>query len=549
MSLHLEPIPVVPEETVRVARAAFPKGNLYLKMRDELGTFYKDEDFADLFPTRGQPAFSPWRLALITVMQFAEGLSDRQAAEAVRSRIDWKYALSLELEDAGFDYSILSEFRSRLLKKKKESLLLEKMSERFQDKGWLKGGGRQRTDSTHILAKVRNLNRLESVCETLRAALNEIAEIAPEWLKQRVSADWFDRYSRRIEEYRLPKGEKKRHEYAALLAVYGFQLLTWVKAAETPEELKQLKKVKILQQMWEHQFEFKDEKPQFRAAKDLAPASERFDSPYDIEARYGNKRATTWRGYKVHFTETCDRNCPHLISNVETTIATMPDLKMNRAIHDSLRKKKLLPKVHLVDAGYVEADWILENARATPPVEIIGPLRANVQWQATEQKGYALTDFAIDWENQKVTCPAGKTTTNWYQRKYTGAEKVRVRFRRSQCKNCENQSLCTRSGDGRSLSFSPQTKHDWLAEQRTLENTQGWRKLYSQRAGIEGTFSQAVRAYDLRQTRYIGENKTHLHNIATASAINISRSIAWLDGKPREKTRTSRFAKLRISEC
>ena len=107
MSLRPESIPAVPEETVRVARAAFPKGNLYLKMRDELGTFYKDEDFAALFPTRGQPAFSPWRLALITVMQFSEGLSDRQAAEAVRARIDWKYALSLELEDSGFDFSVL----------------------------------------------------------------------------------------------------------------------------------------------------------------------------------------------------------------------------------------------------------------------------------------------------------------------------------------------------------------------------------------------------------------------------------------------------------
>ena len=111
MSFRSEPIPDVPEETVRIARAAFPKSNLYLKMRDELGTFYKDADFVDLFPTRGQPAYSPWRLALVTVMQFVEGLFDRQAAEAVRSRIDWKYALSLELEDSGFDFSILSEFR------------------------------------------------------------------------------------------------------------------------------------------------------------------------------------------------------------------------------------------------------------------------------------------------------------------------------------------------------------------------------------------------------------------------------------------------------
>ncbi len=189
MSLRSEPIPIVPKETARVAHAAFPKSNLYLKMRDELGTFYKDADFIGLFSSRGQSAYSPWRLALITVMQFAEGLSDRQAAEAVRARIDWKYALSLELDDAGFDFSILSEFRARLLERDQESVLLEKMLERFQERGWLKARGRQRTDSTHILANVRHLNRLESVTETLRAALNEVAKLAPRWLHERITEE------------------------------------------------------------------------------------------------------------------------------------------------------------------------------------------------------------------------------------------------------------------------------------------------------------------------------------------------------------------------
>ncbi len=165
MSLRSEPIPEVPEETARIARAAFPKGNVYLKMRDELGTFYDDEDFKDLFSTRGQPAFSPWRLALITVMQFAEGLSDRQTAEAVRSRIDWKYALSLELADSGFDYSVLSEFRSRLLKKKKESLLLEKMSGRFQEKGLAQS---RRTAAHRFDAHFGEGAEFESIGERLR---------------------------------------------------------------------------------------------------------------------------------------------------------------------------------------------------------------------------------------------------------------------------------------------------------------------------------------------------------------------------------------------
>lgn len=353
MSLRPEQIPVVPAETVRVARAAFPKGNLYLKMRDEPGTFYEDADFADLFSTRGQPAFSPWRLALITVMQFVEGLSDRQAAEAVRARIDWKYALSLELEDAGFDFSLLSEFRARLLEKDQESALLDKMLERFQDKRWLKTRGKQRTDSTRILANVRHLNRLESVTETLRAVLNEIAKVAPRWLRERITEDWLKQYSRRIEEYRLPKGEKARNEYGSAVGSHGLHLLTLIEADDAPPELKELKMVKVLRRMWSSQFKIGNGIVQFRLAKELPPAGERFDSPYDTEARYGNKRATVWRGYKTHFTGTCDEDCPFLICNVETTAAMIPDITMGAPIHQSLKKKKLLPATHLVDSGYV----------------------------------------------------------------------------------------------------------------------------------------------------------------------------------------------------
>ena len=113
MSLHPQPIGPVPEETARVAHAVFPHGHAYLRLRDELGPIYEDAAFTGLFPTRGQPAEAPWRLALVTVLQFAEGLSDRQAADAVRSRIDWKYALGLALSEAGFDHTVLSEFRAR----------------------------------------------------------------------------------------------------------------------------------------------------------------------------------------------------------------------------------------------------------------------------------------------------------------------------------------------------------------------------------------------------------------------------------------------------
>src|SRR3989442_555135 len=166
MSLHPHVIAPVPDEPAGVADAAFPKGNPYLTFCDVLGTVFQDEDFAALFPAWGQPGLPPWRLALVTIMQFREHLADRQAAEAVRARIDWKYLLSLELTDPGFDFFVLSEFRDRLLAGSAEALLLDKLLERCRALGLLTARGPQRTDSTHVLAPIRVLNRLAPVAGT-----------------------------------------------------------------------------------------------------------------------------------------------------------------------------------------------------------------------------------------------------------------------------------------------------------------------------------------------------------------------------------------------
>jgi transposase len=183
MSLRPEPIGEIPPETVRVARAAFPKGTVATRLRDEFGGLYRDEDFQQLYPGLGQPGLPAWRLALVTVLQFLEHLSDRQAADAVRARIDWKYALGLELTDPGFHFSVLAEFRARLVAGKAEHLLLDRMLERFKLRGLVKARGKQRTDSTHVLAAVRDLHLLELVGETLRAALDDLAAVVPGWLR------------------------------------------------------------------------------------------------------------------------------------------------------------------------------------------------------------------------------------------------------------------------------------------------------------------------------------------------------------------------------
>ncbi|MGB3206883.1 MAG: transposase [Crinalium sp.] len=361
MSLHHQLINPVPEETQRVALAAFPKGNLYITMRDELGTLYSDWDFEALFSTEGQPACCPWRLALTCIMQYMENLSDRQAAEAVRSRIDWKYALGLELTDAGFDFSVLSEFRSRLIAGGVEQLLLDKLLEKCQQLGWLKARGKQRTDSTHVLGAIRTLNRLECVGETLRAALNALAVVAPDWLLGQVDSEWFERYSRPVEEYRLPKGLEARKTYAETLGSDGMQLLAAI--YDDPNGLpwlRNIKAVEVLRQTWVHQYFVDNAQVRWREAKNLPPAGNRLDSPYDTDVRYGNKRSTTWTGYKVHLTETCEKNDVHLITHVVTTKAHISDVEQTQPIHQALTKKALLPSEHLMDAG-CRAQVILIN--------------------------------------------------------------------------------------------------------------------------------------------------------------------------------------------
>jgi transposase len=255
MSLHPHSLEPVPEETVRVARAAFPKGNPYLTLRDALGTIFQDNDFAACFPLCGQPGLPPWRLALVTIMQFREHLADRQAAEAVRARIDWKYLLGLALTDPGFDFSVLSEFRDRLLASSAEELVLDKLLERCRAMGWLKVRGAQRTDSTHVLAAIRVLNRLELVAETLRAALNAVATVAPDWLQGFAPLAWYERYGKRIEDVRLPRDQADREAYAQMVGEDGFHFLDAVEAAEAPQEVRALPILASLRRTWQRHYE------------------------------------------------------------------------------------------------------------------------------------------------------------------------------------------------------------------------------------------------------------------------------------------------------
>ena len=544
MSLHPQEPPSVPEETIRVARAAFPKGSLCLCIADELGSIYTNDQFTALFPLRGKHAEAPGRLALATVLQFVEGLSDRQAADAVRGRIDWKYALGLSLIDPGFDHTVLSEFRSRLIDGGAERLLLDTLLQHLRDRGLVKARGRQRTNSTHVLAAVRGLNRLERVGETVRAALNELAVVASDWLQALAPPAWYERYSRRVEAYRLPKAEKERLELAATIGADGDQLLAAIDAAVEPW-LAQLPAIQVLRQVWTAQYTKEDGQLRWHIVQEMPATAEQISSPYDPEARYGKKRDISWTGFKAHLTETCDPETPHVITNVETTLATTPDDHMLTVVHQSLAKSELLPSEHLVDMGYTGCRMLVESQQRHGVV-VVGPVVEDTSWQAHAAEGFSKADFHVDWDQQVVTCPEGKQSISWLPSTYPkGGMQFEARFARNDCAACPMRSRCTRSKvEPRIITLQARKEFEALQSVRRNQATEKFRKNYAARAGIEGTHSQAICRCGLRRCRYIGLAKTRLQHVITAVAINLVKVAEWHNDARSADTRISRFAAL-----
>jgi len=328
----------------------------------------------------------------------------------VRGRIDWKYALGLALTDPGFDHAVLSEFRTRLVAGSAGLLLLDTLLQRLQEQGLVKARGRQRPDSTHVLAAVRTLNRLERVGETMRAALNEVAAVTPDWLQAMAPAVWYERYGRRVENYRLPKTEAARQDLAAEIGADGQHLLSVIEAAADQPELAHLPTVLVLRQVWVTQYVAQEDgRLRLGSAAELPLSAEQICSPYDPDARYSNKRDVSWVGYKVQVTETCGPACegPHLITNVETTPATTPDDNMVAVIHASLERRGLLPGEHLVDKGYTDSHVLVDSPQRYG-VTVVGPVADDPSWQARVKGGLTKAAFHVDRERKVVTCPAGK---------------------------------------------------------------------------------------------------------------------------------------------
>src|SRR6266446_4701166 len=328
---------------------------------------------------------------------------------------------------------------------------------------------------------------------------------------------------------------------------------------ETPaalEEQRALPSLEALRRTWQRHYERTARAPaspgeppeyavRFKASRDLPPAAEGIESPYDVEARYRHKRDTQWTGYMVHVSETCDPTAPHLLTHVHTTPAMVHEAQCTEAIQQALVDKEVSPRDHLVDAAYISAE-LLVTSRDDQGITLRGPARPNPNWQAKVEGAYTLADFVVDWERQQVHCPQRRAATSWAERiDATGTTHIQGRFRQQDCRGCAARAGCTQATEApRTLKLHPQAPYEALQAARAWYASAEGKQGYKRRAGIEGTLSQGVRALGLRRTRYWGVAKTHLQHVAIAAAINIDRIVTWLGERPRAQTRPSRFAAL-----
>ncbi len=582
----VQPVPwPEPDPQIAAAIAAKYRGKrprpLAVLIRDRLGEWLHDEDFAAAFGIRGRPGWSPSRLALVTVLQRAENLPDRQAAEAARTRIDWQYLLGLPIDDPGFDHTVLAEFRTRVADARLEQVALDGLLERLVSEGLVKAGGKQRTDSTHVIAAVAALNRLELAGESVRAALEALAAAHPDWLEQRVCvADFARRYGTPMTSWRPPASQARRDELAIAYARDGYALLEAVYDSSAPAWLREIPAVDVLRRVLLQNYTrtITEDGREVIRRREKEPEGDglprghtRIASPYDTDARWGVKREEFWLGYKLHVTETCDdpppcscrpagtgaregehgQGCahlvfPNLITTVATTDATVTDNQMTEPVQDALAARDLAPGRHYADSGYLSAA-LMVSALARWGIALIGPLLTDNSAQARAGTGYARADFTVDYDTKTVTCPQGKTSSSWTLCTQKGQAVAVATFSPGDCGPCPARPQCTTSSrKRRQITILPRDLAQAQAAARAAEKTIPFQADYARRAGVEGTMHQAA-SHGARRARYRGLPKTRLDHLYMACALNLLRLEAFWTGTPLDRQRTSHLARLELS--
>jgi len=512
----------MPEDLARIGAILLPQDSPYRLIGDRLYALYDNAAFADLYHKEGKPALPAVDLLFVLALQALEDLGDRAAADAVRVRLDWKYALHLPLDAAGFDFSVLSDFRARLLVHDASARLFATLLSQLRDLGLLKRRGRQRTDSLAVLARIHLLTRIELVAETLRLAIRALLQADPTWAKATLPPAWEEWYGQRCVAERLSEAERSRLQTET--GRDGQWLLDHLADPSTPTRLAMLPEVATLRTVWTQQYELREAQVVFQDLRGY-DGTVQIQSPHDAEARWSKKGQKSWVGYKLQLTETDDDDLPHLITDIALSSSVEGDTSALVAIADRQAARDVLPSERYVDQAYVSGGTL--QASAARGEDLIGPApSSDPSPQARMADGLTQAHFQIDLEARLATCPAGATARGRVATDGT----IRFVFDTDRCGGCALRPRCCTGKGGRRLTSSP--GHAALVAARERQETEAFKTAYrAHRGGVEGGLSALVRGQGMRVNRYIGQAKNHLRAVFVGAAVNLRRAARWLAGK------------------
>jgi transposase len=515
MTMHSRDLSEMPPETAAVGGRVMREANPYRVIGDALADILADEQFAEMYEPIGREALSPSMLAMVTLFQFHEKVPDREAAEMVAVRLDWKYALHLPLDYTGFDFSVLCDFRRRILEHGKEALVFEAILDRVKALGFIKKRGKARTDSIAVLGAVRALSILETVSESLRLAVRAIEGADPAWAEETIPGSFREQYGRMRPDYRLSQEERE----AALRQTGedGYWLLDRIDASASRTCLG-AEAVGVMRTVWGQRYDRVEGKVALRQG--TVECTELIVTPHDPGVRAGEKRGVKWHGEKVHVTETAEAGQVNFITDVTTSGASSGDGEALAQIREGLARREVSPPELYVDSGYVSGKQMAQS-QATGTV-LMGPPLPD-----TSPNGFKIRDFEIDRAARHARCPGGQESARWSERTdRDGSKAVNIQFAASACAACPLREECTSSQGGRSLHLSEH--HEALEARRAEAESEGFRQRMRARPAIEATLSELVRGYGLRQHRYRGDAKRHFENMLKAASCNLSRLVRAL---------------------
>lgn len=522
MSLKPQPSRPMPEDLAHLGASLLPEDSPYRLIGDQLYAQYQNAAFADLYHVEGKPALPPVDLLFVLALQALEDLGDRAAADAVRLRLDWKYALHLPLDYAGFNFSVLSDFRARLLAHEAAARLFDTLLGQLRELGLLKRRGRQRTDSLAVLARIHLLTRLELVVETLRLAIRALLHADPAWAKSTMPPSWEELYGQRMVAERLSEAERMR--LSSETGRDGQWLLSRLADPSTPAALTSLPEVATLRTVWAQQYEIDDQQVVFRDLRGY-DGTQQIQSPHDAEARWSKKGSTSWVGYKLQVSETDDENLPHLITDIALSSSVEGDTTALGEIAVRQAARDVLPSERYVDQAYVSGATLQGSAEREE--DLIGPAPSyDPSPQARMADGLTQDHFLLDLATRRATCPAGATAEGREHKDGT----IRFVFDPDRCSGCGLRPRCCTGKGGRRLTISP--GHSALVAARARQETEAFKTAYrAHRGGVEGCLSALVRGQGVRVNRYIGQAKNHLRALFVGVAVNLRRAARWLGGK------------------